>query len=318
MDFIQISGKFFRYSLKFIFKWYFVVCRAGMTEDFYYQRTTEYKQIYNYNKTGEFVVPMIHSAVLVNLNDVRTDFITFNRTILQTNLIAQQKDSLEKTIPMDDIIIFSVSAKQSGTSLFVSNARLFGFIMVPLDQDDVASKDMDQLTNLKILIINDVYSGLVLSKQLAPFATYPKRNTMTLSKVVMINLVRRPERRLKMEQSFLELGIDVEYMPAVDGMELTEERIKDLGIQFLAGYADPFHNRPMTTGEIGCFLSHYRIWEAMVKDGLEDVLVLEDDIRFEPYFKERSVSIMNEARNIGGWDLMLVFFLKSFHYRLFI
>lgn len=275
-----------------------------MTEDYYYQRTTEYKQIYNYNKTGEFAVPMIHSAVLVNLRDVRTDFVTFNRTILQTNLQAQQKKSLNKIIPMDDIIIFSVSAKQAGTPLYVSNSRLFGFIMVPLDQDDVASKDMDQLTNLKILIINDVYSGLVLNKELARFATYPKRSTMTLSKVVMINLVRRRERRVKMEQSFLELGINVEYMAAVDGMELTEERIKELGIQFLAGYADPFHNRPMTTGEIGCFLSHYRIWEAMVDEGLENVLVLEDDIRFEPYFKERAAAILNEARAIGGWDLM--------------
>lgn len=33
----------------------------------------------------------------------------------------------------------------------------------------------------------------------------------------MINLERRPERRAKMEKLFLEIGLDVEYFPAVDG-----------------------------------------------------------------------------------------------------
>lgn len=35
--------------------------------------------------------------------------------------------------------------------------------------------------------------------------------------VFMINLVRRPDRRIKMELSFKELGMDYKYFPAVDG-----------------------------------------------------------------------------------------------------
>lgn len=58
------------------------------------------------------------------------------------------------------------------------------------------------------------------------------------------------------------------------------------------------------TGEIGCFLSHFLIWEKMVMDKLNVVLVLEDDIRFEPYFRARALDLLEEARNIGGWDLM--------------
>lgn len=37
---------------------------------------------------------------------------------------------------------------------------------------------------------------------------------------------------------------------------------------------------------------------------LNEVLVLEDDIRFEPFFKERAANILKNARKVGGWDLM--------------
>ena len=42
----------------------------------------------------------------------------------------------------------------------------------------------------------------------------------------------------------------------------------------------------------------------MVELKQQEVLVLEDDIRFEPYFKERANSLIQEARKLGGWDLM--------------
>lgn len=34
-----------------------------------------------------------------------------------------------------------------------------------------------------------------------------------------------------------------------------------MGIQMLPGYRDPYHGRPLTKGELGCFLSHYNIWK---------------------------------------------------------
>ena len=41
----------------------------------------------------------------------------------------------------------------------------------------------------------------------------------------------------------------------------------------------------MTWGEVGCFLSHYRIWEECVDTG-ENVLVLEDDVILDEKFDE--------------------------------
>lgn len=276
---------------------------CGMTADYYYLRTEQYRKIYDFEVRGEFSVPMVHSAVLINLNDKRNDFLTFNKTILKErfNLSTAQIGR----IPDDDIIIFSLSANFSHVPLTITNDDTFGYILVPLDVEDDVAKDHQQMKNAKVYILNELDAeALELPRELEMFVEYPQPDKITLDAIYMINLERRPERRRKMERSFKELGLVVEHVAAFDGQELTDDFLSELGVRFLPGYADPFHGRPMTKGEIGCFLSHFYIWERMSKDNIYEALVLEDDIRFEPYFKERAYSIIEEARRIGNWDLM--------------
>lgn len=42
---------------------------------------------------------------------------------------------------------------------------------------------------------------------------------------------------------------------------MNSSEVEALGIKMLPGYKDPYHGRPLTKGELGCFLSHYRVWE---------------------------------------------------------
>ncbi len=275
-----------------------------MSSEFYYQRTDEYREIYNFVKRGDFPVPMIHSAVLIDLRYVSTDYLTFNRTILHEQLVLLNKPPITTEVPVDDIIIFSVSAYYSDTQLYVSNTHSFGYIMVPMEDTEDFRRDIEQVVNIRISILNDVNNGSALLPEMEQFVEPTPKDQLTLSKIFMINLERRPERRARMIESFRILGLEVENFTAIDGGELTDEKLKKIGIEFLDGYADPYLNRPMTLGEIGCFLSHFYIWEKMVAEKLEEVLILEDDIRFEPYFKERAVNVLNEARTIGGWDMM--------------
>ena len=72
---------------------------AGMTETFYYRRTDEYKQILNRKKVGCFEVPMVHTAVLVNLQHEESDLLTYN----PDNIPGYPG-------PEDDIIVFATSA----------------------------------------------------------------------------------------------------------------------------------------------------------------------------------------------------------------
>ncbi|XP_055534935.1 glycosyltransferase 25 family member [Wyeomyia smithii] len=267
---------------------------CGMTTDYYYQRTDEYKEILNYEKTGEFPVPMVHSAVMVNVNVLQSINLTFETKRLPPGLYEG---------PQDDIIIFAMSAKYAAIPMHISNAIVYGYILVPLEQGETIEKDLDQLTNIKLFIINE-YGKLNLKNDLKTFVTQVPKDKLSLSNIIMINLERRPERREKMINNFDQLGLEVEYFPAVDGKQLNDERLRDIGIEFLPGYADPYHQRPMTMGEIGCFLSHYYIWKKMIELQQKEVLILEDDIRFEPYFKKRLYHLLEEARSIGGWDLI--------------
>lgn len=84
-----------------------------------------------------------------------------------------------------------------------------------------------------------------------------------------------------------------------------------------------FHGRALTYGEIGCFLSHYKVWQQVVASNLDTVLVLEDDIRcsvtgthrrhsrvlyrFEPYFTGKLEELLEELREIPEqWDLVFL------------
>ena len=78
---------------------------CGMTPDFYYLRTEEYSQILAKKKKGCFSVPMVHSAVLIDLRNVLSDDLTYN----PKNLDGHE-------IPHDDIITFARSANISGNT----------------------------------------------------------------------------------------------------------------------------------------------------------------------------------------------------------
>ncbi|XP_055705796.1 glycosyltransferase 25 family member [Phlebotomus papatasi] len=275
---------------------------CGMSEDFYYERTEEYKKILNRENVGVFSVPMVHSAVLVDLNHPESDLLTFDKDVLNFHLESLNSQHTYNG-PVDDIIIFAMSANYSGIPMKISNEVAFGYIMVPLEQDEDIRRDQDQMTNIRLMIWNDL-ERLDVLPNLRKYIKEPKKDRMTLSRIFMVNLKRRPERRWKMEGSFRELGLDVEYFEAVDGREIDEEFLNDWEIDFLPGYADPYHKRPMTMGEVGCFLSHLSIWRRIVNENLQEVLILEDDIRFEPFFRDRFSSLLNEARYRGNWDLI--------------
>lgn len=269
-----------------------------MSSDFYYKRTDDYKKIRNYEMIGEYVVPMVHSAVLIDLNRISSDLLTFNKTKLDSF-----HDRESYSGPIDDIIIFAISAKSSQTEMTISNSHAYGYVLVPLDHDEPLSKDTQQLVNTKVSIIN-TYNHVRILPELLKYMSHPDKSKLSFSEIYMINLKRRTERRKKMESAMKELGLDFTYLEAVDGKTLTDDVLVQKGIALLPEYADPYHKRPMTMGEIGCFLSHHTVWQRMVALGQEEVLVLEDDIRFEPYFTERAEQLMEEARTIGGWDLI--------------
>lgn len=78
-----------------------------MTERYYYKRTDDYKPIQKREQVGCFDVPMIHTAVLINMRTKASDKLTYDPQKIRNY------DG-----PQDDIIAFAVNAKQNGKLLF--------------------------------------------------------------------------------------------------------------------------------------------------------------------------------------------------------
>lgn len=74
-----------------------------MTVDFYYKRSEDYADLIRRKKQGCFSVPMVHSAVLISLNQESTAELTYDPRKLKTT-----------KGPKDDIITFALSAKEQG------------------------------------------------------------------------------------------------------------------------------------------------------------------------------------------------------------
>ncbi|XP_072930727.1 glycosyltransferase 25 family member [Epargyreus clarus] len=264
---------------------------CGMTDQYYYQRTDEYKPIVYREDKGCFNVPMVHTAVLVSLRHKDADRLTYNH-----------KKVPSYDGPQDDIITFAVNALKNGIKNFICNDFLYGFLVTPLEETVDIKEDLEQLRNVKLEALGRNVQ-IPLMKHFERRVSYPKKSKYGVSEIFMINLERREMRRNLMAMSFKELGMDVTLFTAVDGRNISLDKLDKLSITLMPNYEDPYYKRPMKAGEVGCFLSHYSIWEMIVKKRYAVTMILEDDVHFVPHFQRRFKQVQEELNSLD-WDFM--------------
>jgi len=95
------------------------------------------------------------------------------------------------------------------------------------------------------------------------------------------------ETALKAKEKLEEFGIDAELFEGSYGNEV-KERYKATGRRYhpwsfkngpLNPFTDDFRDNQQNPGEMGCFDSHYRLWEKCVELD-EPIMVFEDDVLF--------------------------------------
>lgn len=99
--------------------------------------------------------------------------------------------------------------------------------------------------------------------------------------VWVVNLKRSVHRRQFIQAQLNILGLEHEIVEAVDGRELSPD---ELASCYSPSGSRELVRRELTPGEIGCSLSHLRLYQRQVDEGHEQVLILEDDIVVEPSF----------------------------------
>ena len=122
-------------------------------------------------------------------------------------------------------------------------------------------------------------------------------------KTVVINLESR-EDRLSSFRSH-NPNLDFEVVSAVDGRKVSYKKLLKLGFDVKHDWIDPLLNTPLTKGEVGCFLSHWRIWEKCIAKN-QKVLVLEDDARLSDKFNYHEIDHLTETYDFLylGWKEM--------------
>jgi GR25 family glycosyltransferase involved in LPS biosynthesis len=109
-------------------------------------------------------------------------------------------------------------------------------------------------------------------------------------KAFYINLDRRPERRVYIEEQLQKLKIEAERFPGVDPTEK---------LNFT------------TVGHRGCVLSHRAIIQKALDNNLGNVLIIEDDCDFTKGFTTNCNLMINDILSLKPkWDLLFFYYIE--------
>jgi glycosyl transferase family 25 len=169
----------------------------------------------------------------------------------------------------------------------------------------------------KIILIVFIIIFIFLSS-ICSYKIYRINNTSNVfDKVYLMNLKRRPDR-LKNFLNYYK-NSDMKNIPllkfdAIDGskLEMSSIPLSELAIgelQQLESTGFRTKHYQLTKGGIGCYLSHVKIWENILKNNYETVLIFEDDAQVP---KDILKSINEEIVYIpNDWDIILYGYVCS-------
>lgn len=115
--------------------------------------------------------------------------------------------------------------------------------------------------------------------------------------IFIINLDSSPERYQSASKQLADLGLMAERFSAVYGKSLSQEQVD-------ACYDRELNKRkfrrPLSPGEIGCYLSHRALWQKMADEQIPVAVILEDDIEAESGLTEA----LQQISRLGNWDMI--------------
>lgn len=113
--------------------------------------------------------------------------------------------------------------------------------------------------------------------------------------IYIINLKKSIERKENLIKEFEKHKIiNYTFIEAVSGYDLNLEELKSKNIIL--------NDNELRRGEIGCSLSHYKIYEEILKNDAELGLILEDDVFFVKGFNNKLNKTLDKVKNVE-WDI---------------
>jgi glycosyl transferase family 25 len=113
----------------------------------------------------------------------------------------------------------------------------------------------------------------------------------------VLNLKQDALRLAFMSKQLNALGLPFAVVEALDGNLLTEADWK----RYSKDRARKFSGRELVRGEVGCALSHARMWERIVRENLPEVMIFEDDVHIAAAFP---ALLERRERLPADWELI--------------
>jgi GR25 family glycosyltransferase involved in LPS biosynthesis len=117
-------------------------------------------------------------------------------------------------------------------------------------------------------------------------------------KKIIINLKRRTDRK----ESFLNNNPklkDFDFLEAFDSKNITHHQLLNLGFGTHPFWKDPHHNRKITSGEVGCAISHMKAWKLCAESDSPLVIFEDDAVIVDKLFNESEIeNLIGDGYNI--------------------
>jgi len=120
-----------------------------------------------------------------------------------------------------------------------------------------------------------------------------------IPKIIVVSMPLSTDRREHMERVLSRLEVEYEYLDAVDGRSVSKHELEAC---YESSAAKECIGRDLTAGELGCALSHKKIYQRMLKENIAEVVVLEDDVAIcEDFVK----ILQHRTKFPKNWELVL-------------
>lgn len=133
--------------------------------------------------------------------------------------------------------------------------------------------------------------------------------------IYLINLKRRPDRLKNFLKHYNDSDIgkySLVKFDAIDGSKLDVESVPlselaQAELQQLETIGFRNKHYQLTKGAIGCYLSHVKVWEHILKNNHSIALVFEDDAKVPSNFLKQTKKYIKNVPN--NWDIILLGYL---------
>jgi glycosyl transferase family 25 len=118
-----------------------------------------------------------------------------------------------------------------------------------------------------------------------------------IDNIYVINLKEASDRLEQMNRQIPILGKSFQVIEAINGKNLSKKEIQH--------YCTQFGQKFCTYGMIGCFLSHQKTWQTIVKNKDRYALIMEDDCQLIDTFKQDLENTLDELFDFDPeWDFL--------------